>query len=159
MPASARVEVVGVKDTIKALRQVDPECRKEFNRGIKDVVAPMVATAKGAYPAMPLSGMQRAWVQGGSQKLPWEASKVRSGVKVKTSTRRNANSVVYITQANPAGAIFEIAGEGNRFGAALRSRNGKVLWPTYDRYATQIAEGVDKLVREAERTVQGMVRR
>lgn len=158
MAGAAEIEVVGVKDVIKALRKLDPEFRKEFNRGIKDVVAPTIAAAKGAYPAMPLSGMSRAWVQGAAQKFPWDAAKVRQGVKVKVSTRRNSNSVVYITQANPAGAIFEVAGEGNRFGANLRSRNSKVLWPAYDAHAQQIAEGVDKLVRAAEKTVQGMVR-
>ena len=158
MAGSARIEVVGVKDTVKALRKLDPEFRKEFNRGIKEVVAPTIAAAKSAYPPMPLSGMQRAWIQGAAQKLPWDAAKVRQGVKVKVSTRRYSNSVVYITQANPAGAIFEVAGEGNRFGANLRARNSKVLWPAYDRHAAQIAEGVDKLVRNAERTVEGMMR-
>lgn len=157
MPGSASIEVVGVKDTIKALRQLDPELRKQFTRDIKKVVAPMVAAAKSGYPVLPMSGMARNWTQGASQKLPWEFSKVKAGVKVKTSTRRDANSVVYISQGTAAGAIFEVAGTGNRFGANLRARNSRVLWPVYDRYAGSIEAGVADIVRDAEKAVQGMV--
>lgn len=158
MPAAAKIEVVGVKDTIKALRQIDPELRKEFNRSIRGVVAPMIGAAKSSYPFMPLSGMSRSWTQGASQKFPYNLAKVRSGVKVKTSTRRDTNSVVYITQGNVAGAIFEVAGTGNRFGSNLRARHSRVLWPTFDRYAPQILAGVDGIVRDAEKTVLKRVR-
>lgn len=153
MPGSASIEVVGVKDTIKALRQLDPELRKQFNRDIKGVVAPMVAAAKAGYPVLPMSGMARQW----AGRLPWDAGKVRQGVKVKTSTRRNANSVVYVTQGTAAGAIFEVVTQGNTFGRNLRARNPRVLWPTYDRYAGKIEAGVGDIVRDAEKAVQGMV--
>lgn len=153
MPGSASIEVVGVKDTIKALRQLDPELRKQFNRDIKKVMAPMVASAKAGYPVLPLSGMARNW----SGKFPWDYGKVKQGVKVKTSTRRNANSVVYVTQGTAAGAIFEVATQGNAFGRNLRGRNQRVLWPTYDRHAASIEAGVGGIVRDAEKAVQGMV--
>ena len=159
MPVSSSVEVVGVKETIKALRQLDPEHRKEFNRGIRGVVAPMVSAAKSAYPQMPISGMARNWSQGASQKFPYQVGKVKTGVKVKTSTRRDTNSVVYISQGTAAGAIFEVVREGNPFGRQVRARNSRVLWPTYDRFAPQILLGVGLIVKKAERTVQGMVDR
>ena len=158
MPVQSSVEVAGVKEVIKALRAVDPELKKEFVRQAKSAVAPMVASARAAYPQMPLSGMGRNWQQGGRQKFPWELSKVRSGVKVKTSTRRDKNSVVYVSQGTPAGAIFEVATTGNRFGANLRATNSRVLWPAYDRHASEINQGIEKIVREAEKVVQGMVR-
>ena len=157
MPVESRVEVTGVKEVIKALRSVDPELKKEFVRQAKGIVAPMVASARGAYPSMPLSGMRRNWQQGGRQKFPWDVSKVRSGVKIKTSTRRDKNSVIYVSQGTPAGAIFEVAGTGNRFGANLRALNSRILWPAYDRHAQQINRGIEQLVRDAEKTVQGMV--
>lgn len=157
MPATASIEVLGVKETIKALRRLDPEHRKEFNRGIKGVVAPMVAAAKGAYPEMPLSGMARSWQQNGAPKFPWLAGAVRTGVKVKTSTRRDKNAVVYISQGTPSGAIFEVVTTGKPLGANIRARNSRVLWPTYDRFAPQIQQGVGDLVKKAEDTVQGMI--
>jgi len=160
MPQGSRsdIEVIGVKATLTALRNLDPELRKEFTRQIKSVVAPMVNDAKSAYPVMPISGMARAWSQGGVAKFPWDHAKARQGVKVKTSTRKNKNSVVYVTQANPAGAIFELASAGNSLGAGIRSRNSRVRWPTYDRHAAGIEAGVKKLVADAERTVQGKVK-
>lgn len=155
MPVGSHIEVVGVKETIKALRQLDPEHRKEFNKGIKAVVAPMVAAAKGAYPAMPLSGMTRQWAPAGRQLFPWVPGAVRTGVKVKTSTRRDKNTVVYVTQATPAGSIFEVVGTGKPLGAHIRARSERVLWPTYDRFAGQIQQGVGDIVQRAEATVQG----
>ena len=160
MPLGVQAEVAGVKETIKALRRVDPELRKEFNKQIKSVVAPMVAAAKSSYPDMPISGMARAWSQNGASKFPWDVRKVRSGVKVKTSTRRDKNAVVYISQGTPAGAIFEVAGTktpAEPFNANLRARSSRVLWPTYERYAPEIRIGVLKIVKDAEKTVQWMV--
>jgi len=160
VPVGVHTEVVGVKETIKALRRVDPEFRKEFNRAAKAIVAPMVAEAKGLYPQLPLSGMARFWSQNGASKFPWDVRKVRAGVKVKTSTRRDKNSVLYVSQGNPAGAIFEVAGTktpGAPFNASLRARSDRVLWPTFDRHAPQIQAGVALLVKKAEKTVQGMV--
>ena len=39
MPATMKTEVVGVKETIKALREIDPQFRKDFNKGARAVVA------------------------------------------------------------------------------------------------------------------------
>ena len=148
---------VDVKDTIKALRRLEPETAKEFIRQAKGAVAPMIADAKSQYPEMPLSGMAREW----AGKFPWQAAAVRRGVKVKTSTRKNKASVVYVTQGNAAGAIFEVAGKKNPssvFARNLRARNGRVLWPAYDRHAEQIQTDIKALVIDAEKTIQGLVR-
>ena len=144
---------VDVKETIKALRRLEPEAAKEFRQGIKEVVAPMVADARSAYPELPLSGMARSW----AGRFPWSQPAVARGVKVKTSTRRGGNSAVYITQGSPAGAIYELAGTGNTFGRNLRAKNQKVLWPAYDRNAAQIQSGVETVIKRAEQTVYGMV--
>jgi hypothetical protein len=157
MPATIKTEVVGVKDTIKALRQVDPEFRKEFNRAAKAVVAPMVAEAKGLYPQLPLSGMRRAWTPKAFSIFPWQVGKVRSGVKVKTSTRRDKNSVLYVSQGTPAAVLFETVSDSKPLGTNIRARHSKVLWPTAEKHAPKIAQGIDEIVRQAEKTVQGMV--
>ena len=153
MPATITAEVVGVKETIKALRRIDPEIRKQFNRDIKAVVAPLVADAKSKYPTIPLSGMARAW----GNVFPWQVSRVRSSVKVKTSTRRGASSVVYVSQGSPAGVVFETVTAGNDLGRNIRARSPKVLWPAADRHAGEIQAGVAQIVRDAEKVVAGMV--
>jgi hypothetical protein len=67
-----KTEVVGVKETIKALREIDPQFRKDFNKGARAVVAPMVAEAKARYPSLPLSGMARAWTPRQFSIFPWQ---------------------------------------------------------------------------------------
>jgi hypothetical protein len=157
MPATVTAEVLGVKETIKALRQLDPEFRKEFNRAAKGIVAPMVAEAKAKYPQLPLSGMARSWTPKAFSIFPWQISKVRSGVKVKTSTRRNANSVLYVSQGDPAGVLFETVGSGTTLGSRIRARSDRVLWPTADRHLPEITRGVAELVEQAEKRVEGMM--
>ena len=158
MPVYSRIEVAGVREVVKALRSVDPELKKQFVKDAKGVVAPMVAEAKSLYPALPLSGMARSWTPKAFSIFPWQQSKVRSGVKVKTSTRRDKNSVVYVSQGEPAGVVFEAVSNNKRLGANLRARSDRVLWPTADRHLPQINQGIEKIVREAEKVVQGMVR-
>jgi hypothetical protein len=157
MPATIKTEVVGVKETIKALRKVDPEFRKEFNRAAKAVVAPMVAEAKSLYPQLPLSGMRRAWTPKAFSIFPWQVAKVRSGVKVKTSTRRDKNSVLYVSQGTPAGVLFETVSQSKPLGSNIRARSPKVLWPTADKHAPRITKGIEEIVRDAEKKVQGMI--
>ena len=164
MPATVTSEVVGVKDTIKALRKVDPELRKQFNRDIKSVLAPVISKVKSSYPAMPLSGMTNIWIPqaaggyaGTYQIFPWRLAAVRRGVTVKTSTRKNKNAVVYISQANPAGVLFETVSLNNELGRNIRTVSPRLLWPIVDEMTPSIITGVEKIVVEAERIVQGEI--
>jgi hypothetical protein len=161
MPATITSEVVGVKDTIKALRQLDPELRKQWNRDIKAVLAPAISKVKSSYPRLPLSGMAREWTpntEAGYTIFPWNYSKVKRGVTVKTSTRKNKNAVVYVSQANPAGVLFETVGLGNELGRNIRTVSPRLLWPIIDEMTPQIIKGVEEIVVHAERTIQGKVR-
>ncbi len=157
MPATIKTEIAGVRETIQALREIDPQFRRDFNKGAKAVVAPMVAEAKALYPALPLSGMARPWTPRQFSIFPWQQSKVRSSVKVKTSTRRNKNAVVYVSQGEPAGVLFETVSNNTRLGANIRARYDRVLWPAADRHAPQITKGIAELVKETEKVIQGKV--
>lgn len=144
-----KTEVKGAKEAIVALRKIDPEYRKDFNREAKNIAAPLVNDAKSLYPDLPLSGMAKMWTNNERELFPWTLSKVRSGVKIKTSTRKNASSVIYITQSNPAGAIFEVAGKANpgkTFNRNLRAKKGFILWPTADKHLPDVQRGIVKLV-------------
>ena len=70
MTVTTTTQVHGVREAIIALRRIDPELRKQFNRDVKAIAAPVVDAAKGDYPVMPLSGMSRAWSQRGRQLFP-----------------------------------------------------------------------------------------
>ena len=157
MTATARTEFVGGAAAIKALKSIDPEYRKQFNRDAKSIVAPLLAEAKGNYPQMPLSGMKYKWTDArGRTLLPWTVAKVRSGVKFKTSTRRNKAAVLYVTQSDPAGSIFEVAGlanPGTNFNNNLRDRSPRVLWPAADKHLPDVEPGLSDLVRDVMRRV------
>ena len=157
MTATVRTEFVGGAAAIKALKSIDPEYRKEFNRQAKDIVSPLITEAKAGYPQMPLSGMKYKWTdKRGRTLLPWTVSKIRSGVKFKTSTRRNKSAVLYVTQSDPAGAIFEVAGKANpgtRFNSNLRNREPRVLWPTAEKHLPQVERGLSDLVRDVIKRV------
>jgi len=158
VPAATKIEIVGVKDTIKNLRRVDPEFRKQFDKEIKSVLQPAISSIKSSYPAMPLSNMARPWTtSGGYQIFPWSVSKVRNGVRVKTSTRRNANSVVYVSQSNPAGVLFETVTLGNELGRNIRTVSPRVMWPVIDQMAPQILAGVGTIVVHAQQVIQGFM--
>ena len=160
MTVNTTAEFVGLKDTIKALGKIDPQYRKDFNRDAKDIVKPFIADAKGNYPQLPLSGMKYAWAPRGRAIFPWTINKVRSGVKFKTSTRRSGSSVLYVTQSDPAGAIFEVAGKKSTVGFSrnLRSQHPFNLWPTAEKHLPDITAGLVDLVKKTMATVQREMR-
>lgn len=159
MPAELKIERVYVRETIKALRQVDPEVAKEFRKGIRDVLKPVMQEIKTGYPQLPLSGFRYSWTPRSYAILPWDLGMARKGVKLKISTRRDRNSVVYISQGYPAAIIFEAIQPSNvPMGARIRAKEPRNMWPTVDRHTAAINSGVMDLVKKAEETVQGDVR-
>jgi len=65
-----KTDIKGVKQAIVALKKIDPEYRKDFNREAKTIAAPLVAAAKANYPQMPLSGMVAPWISGTRSLFP-----------------------------------------------------------------------------------------
>jgi hypothetical protein len=153
---SAGVSVTGTKEVLLALRQIDPEMRKQFDRDAKQIAAPIVEAAKQDYPENYLSGMARNWSQRGRQLFPYTQSAARRGVSVKVSTAKKNQSVIKITQRNAAASIIEVAGsarrnpKGDRFNANLAAKAGqpsRVMWPSADRHLPQVVAAIEDLVR------------
>jgi pyruvate/2-oxoacid:ferredoxin oxidoreductase alpha subunit len=67
-------------------------------------------------------------------------------VTVKTSTRKNKNSVVYISQSVPGGILFETVSLNNELGRNIRTIAPRSMWPTVDRNQGEILDGVQKIV-------------
>ena len=137
MTAAVRTEFVGVADAVKALRRIDPDLRKQFNRDVKQITRPIVSEAQNSYPEEYLSGMTRAWAPRGRPVMPYNARKARSGVQTKVDTRRGAHAVIAVVQRDAAASIVEVAGKrnANPLGTAL-DRFGKpsrVMWPAAER--------------------------
>ena len=150
------VEVSGVKSAIKELRKIDPELRKQFNQDAKEVVRPVIEAAKANYPATFLSGMSRAWTQGGKPKFPYSQRKAKSGVRLKVDTRGKAVSIINVAQNNPAAVIVDMAGKkgggsrrGEVFIANLTEKAGRpsrVMWPAFESNETQVQFAMVQLI-------------
>ena len=155
-------EIEGVKDTIKALRRIDPELRKEFNAKYKDAVSPMTNAAKAIYDDQRFpSGTKRTWAPGGRKIFPLTAAKAKTGVKPKINTSYRGGTALYVMQANPAAAVFDIAGRSTGLGAAFSAKFGRdpsrVMWPVAERHEKQVKNNVEELVKETTKTVQKLV--
>ena len=155
-------EITGVKETIKALRRIDPELRKEFNAKYKDAVSPMTNAAKAIYDDQRFpSGTKRTWAPGGRKIFPLTAAKAKTGVKPKINTSYRGGTALYVMQANPAAAVFDIAGRSTGLGAAFSAKFGRdpsrVMWPVAERQEKQVKKNVEELVKETTKTVQKLV--
>ena len=155
-------EIEGVKETIKALRRIDPELRKEFNAKYKDAVSPMTNAAKAIYDDQRFpSGTKRTWAPGGRKIFPLTAAKAKTGVKPKINTSYRGATALYVMQANPAAAVFDIAGRSTGLGAAFSAKFGRdpsrVMWPVAERHEKQVKKNVEELVKETTKTVQKLV--
>ena len=138
----ANIEVVGIKDTLKDLRTLDPEMRKQFARDAKQIAAPITNEAKGNYPQLPLRGMKYRWRQRGRDLLPWDARRARSGVTLKIDAGRRRDGVITIIQKDPAASITEFASNNNRLGRSLSTlawgTPARVMWPAADNHLKDV---------------------
>jgi hypothetical protein len=155
-------EITGVKETIKALRRIDPELRKEFNAKYKDAVSPMTNAAKAIYDDHRFpSGTKRTWAPGGRKIFPLTAAKAKTGVKPKINTSYRGGTALYVMQANPGAAVFDIAGRSTGLGSAFSAKFGRdpsrVMWPVAERHEKQVKKNVEELVKETTKTVQKLV--
>jgi hypothetical protein len=151
MPVSTTIEVVGVKDTINALRKIDPQLQKDFKAQATQIANPAINAAKAVYTQVPLSGMAYSWTSNGRKVFPFTVSKAVKGVRMRFDTRRNAVGVILIEQKDPAAAIFETAGRAN----ANRLSNN--LEPVTAGRTRLIGPAVYKARKKIEREMQAMI--
>ena len=155
MTATAGVEVYGVKEAIKELRNLDPLYRKQLNKDAKEVAAPAVDDAKGRYPMQFLSGMKFQWAPKGKVTFPYDQMKAQRGVKVKVDTSKKNQGTIVITQTDPAAAIIDMAGKGegngNRGKAFVRNvakfgAPSRIMWPAYEAHSADIEQNMVALI-------------
>jgi len=148
MTATARVQIVGAKEAIKALGKIDKDLRKQFNADAKQIAQPLISLAGSRYPETPLSGMSRKWTQNGKQLFPYTKAKAIKGLKVKFSTRRNDANVIYVTQSDPGAVVLETAGRGQStmLSENLRAKTNRILWPAAEQVLPVIQAEIRALV-------------
>jgi len=159
MSATTTIQVVGVKDTINALKKIDPELQKNFRTQATAIAQPAINAAKDVYTQVPLSGMQYKWNSRGRQLFPFSVAKAKSGVKLRIDTRRNAVGVILIEQKDPATAIFETAGRANanRLGDQLGfvgAGRTRLIGPAVYKARRGIETQMEKMILDTARTVR-----
>ncbi len=162
-------EVRGVRESIVALRKIDPQLRKQFNRRANDIARPIVTEARRRYTQVPLSGMSRTWAPRGRALFPFTVSKARSGVRVKVDTSKRLNrgparpvGIVAVKQTNAAAVIFDMAGKAtdNQLSRNLTARWGqpsRVMWPAAESQLPDVERQMRALTNEVERFVQAQL--
>jgi hypothetical protein len=151
--------VVGVKETINALKKIDPQLQKDFRAQANEIAQPAINAAKDVYTQVPLSGMAYKWNGRGRQLFPFSVAKAKSGVKLRIDTRRNAVGVILIEQKDPATAIFETAGRANanRLGDQLGfvgAGRTRLIGPAVYKARRGIETQMEKMILDTARVVR-----
>ncbi len=120
------VEVKGVKELHAALNRFDPDLKKEWDKQMRAAMLPIRDAARGFVPDTPvgLSGWthRRKFATTGLYRpFPrFSAAKVRAGIIYRaganTANKNGFQSLFYVANTSPAGAIYETAGRKSPFG-------------------------------------------
>ena len=166
MNTTTTVRVDGVKDTINQLGKIDKQLQKQFKADATRIAEPALEAGRRSYARLnneadpyALSGMSRAWTQGGRKIFPLTVSKAIKGVSMKFDTRRRAIGVILIIQKDVATAVFETAGRktSNKLGQSLGpidSGKTRLLQPAVDGARDKIEKEMLQLVKDVTKTVQ-----
>lgn len=170
MTATANVQVQGVKETLKALKQIDPELRKQAVKEMRTAAQPLVTEVRAGMPQQPLNG----WKEEGE--LGWRENKVKQTVKLKFGGRKvrgqggNQYPLLRLIIGSPAGAAFDKAGrrnaprtpQGRSFIDALDAKYGQAsrrAWPAAEKNLDRIQRGVIDAIDKAAAEVNKEIRR
>jgi hypothetical protein len=174
MSASFGMEVVGLKDALRELNQLNPSLRRFITNDYRRVVAPVIKVAKAKVPqAPPISGWGRKWTtKSGHQMTPWIGSRGDDFLKAKVSGKkprewagRTSNLAVFsVAWSGAVNTLYDLAGRrgsgdverGAQMIRALEARYGKasrVLWPAYEMNREQVEKETAAIVRRVLREV------
>lgn len=177
------VVLEGADEALKAIKALAPDLDKDLKEKLGGVGKRIASDAKTRVPSKsPLSGWERTpvdpagWAakrnkrpsRGGQGWPAYEPGKIRSGIRSGTGKPKGAKfgALVYVTNKDAAGAIFELAGRkskgapgtaGANFIKVLEDvdRASRVIWDAYDDMGRNKAQAeVIKAVEDAERELQ-----
>jgi len=163
MTLTTNVSVYGAQDAIKALKNVDPEARKQFTKDVKNIAKPITEPAKRSYPASYLSNMDNTWNYKGREIKSYSRANAVKGVGVKIDLAKRSTTVIRIQQKDPWGSIVEFAGAKTfgTFNANLTAKAGKpprVMWKTADKALNAVSKEIlDSLEKVMAATNRRMV--
>jgi hypothetical protein len=154
-----------IRESVAILKDIDPVLQRQATKDLKRAADAIVQDARTRIPDVP-TGVRRGKAKWGkwSGTRDWDAAKARSGVKIQfRNTRKNSDTqrpLLSITQANPAGAIWDIAGRSGAFtkgkqGAAFNKvlnpgRPSRGVWPAAESKMSEVDQSLEEALRNME---------
>ncbi len=164
MTAAPRVE--GVREALKALKEIDPKLRTATNKRVRKSVVPLQNAVRARIPGVALSN----WNSG---RYGFEGGAAASGVKVKIGGSKSAKKMTWelvtLRQSNAGGSVFDMAGrkssggspQGRAFISNLNSRFGaasRSMWPAAEaelpRVQANVLEAVNDVAKLTNRELK-----
>lgn len=146
-----RVETKGFRNTLSALKELDPEVNKDVTKTLRKSANRLRDEARGLVDSDGLSGWKN-WRTG------YNADNIRTGIKTTTAKRRKrgtaVSNVIGVQNTTAAGVIWELAGRKSDGSPPRPGINPKTGW-TYGNGAGFVAAIRRKSGKRASRTVWG----
>ena len=171
----ATAKIVGLDETVRALRKFDPDALKEMNKTIYQAMKIAQIDARQLAPAVsPLSGWARPVKEGRWADRTFTPRAVKMGLKTKidrTRKRGNWTSKAYLLiNSDAAGAIYETAGRKNpagnskqganfnkliarQSGIIVRGKQGRIAYKAVEDNRTEIVIKANAAIAKAEAVV------
>ena len=158
MPVSAEMQVLGIKEALKELNQINPQYRRAITKEFKSIADPVVSAAKSTnMEQLALSGFKRDWTtRSGYKMFPLNYARLQQFVVAGTSGKRpkefmgemRNTSVFFIRWKSPQATLLEMAEKGN-LGANMQAKSGprgRVLWRAWEQNEKEVNQRVAELV-------------
>ena len=148
------IEVLGLKEAVKYLAQVEPGFKKAYVANMKMVAEPITNAMKSNYDDMrfPSGTNKRKWSPGGRQVFPLTAANAQKGVALRVNNKKGKNAAISVMQKNAAAVVFDMAGRENKgnkldlaFNTTFGRRTSRVLWPAYEMNIAGVIGNVQKV--------------
>lgn len=175
--ADNAIVLIGVKETLAALKKFDEDAVKGFNkvvsteiRGARDEAKNRVDKIGSSQTDTPMRGWRkvepknpRANSRGGKGWPAWDASAIKTGIvstraqgKVQADYTTNAAALL---NKSAAGAIFEVGGRRNSGGQFTQNLNwfgkaSRLIWSVVDNSKAEINKKIDDAYEDAKKILQ-----
>lgn len=166
----------GLEETLRTLKEIDPELYKETRKRIKNDAKPMIQAAKDKLPDMPMSrwGVSSARMQdikgrktlrSGTGFPVYNPASAKRGVTLSIRSKRRKgyggrSLLVAMVQNDAGGMIFDYArksSNNNLFVRGLRKRTprkpSRYMWPAAEENMGSVESSVRASVKDVEKTI------
>ena len=169
-----QLEMVGVKEALRALNSIDKKARRQVTKDYAQIVSTVVQEARASTPnEPPLSGMAYSWkARRVAPIFPWNNAKSDRAIKPFVSGKKPRKYNAYVSDLASFGIkwtaadalAIEMSGsgpvpteKGKEMVRALNQRYGtpgRFLWKAYERHAETVLAETEKLIRKVMKQVE-----